>query len=184
MARPAEKLRPAPANVIDLDIQPSCKELMMKRLGKGTRKGSIEKLVGEALRLLFTNDGFLLETNVAERTIATQLITYLKPRFPDYDVDPEYNRHGLETKVVRLPTYCRGGGQRRIFPDVVVHRRGCDEKNLLVIQIKKVTNPESRNCDRAIIKAMKRKFGYGRGLLIDLPAGPGAKGREPKLEWL
>jgi hypothetical protein len=31
---------------------------------------------------------------------------------------------------------------------------------------------------------MKWGFGYRHGLLIDLPAGPGASTRKPKLDWL
>lgn len=165
------------------EIQPPCKKVMTQQLDKGTMTGSIEELVGHALRLLFTRDALLLEKNVAERSIASKLAAYLMPHFPVHQVDVEYNRHGLEKKKVDLPTSCRGGGKKRIFPDVVVHQRGHDNENILVIQIKKETNPESRDCDRAIILAMKREFQYRHGLLIDLPAGPGATAREPNLEW-
>jgi hypothetical protein len=67
---------------------------------------------------------------------------------------------------------------------VVVHQRGHDRENLLVIQVKKETNHQLRLCDRAVIEAMRREFAYRRGLLIDIPAGPGATNREPRLEWL
>jgi len=144
----------------------------------------MEKLVADALRLLFANDGFLLEADVAERAIAARLATYMSAHFRDHQVDVEYNRHGLVPKEVGLPESCRGGGRKRIFPDVIVHQRGHDDENLLVIQIKKETNREPRECDRAVIEAMKREFRYRRGLLIDLPAGPGATGRDTKLEWL
>ena len=46
-------------------------------------------------------------------------------------VDCEYNRHGLETK--QLPRKCRGGSQSRVFPDIVVHLRGDNDSNLLVV---------------------------------------------------
>ena len=144
----------------------------------------MENAVQGALRLLFVNDASLLETDVAERTIAARLMAYLIPRFPAHDVDVEYNRHGLEPKRVNLPELYRGLRGGRIYPDLIVHQRGHDRKNLLVIQIKKSTNRESRNYDRAVIEAMKQDFGYTRGLLIDLPAGPGASRLKPRLKWI
>ena len=105
----------------------------------------------------------------------------LEPRFPEYHINVEYNRHGLHPKRLNLPAY---GGEKLILPDMVIHRQGHDEKNLLVIQIKKETNSESREHDRAVITGMKETFGYRRGLLIDLPAGPGAANRKAHLEWL
>ena len=144
----------------------------------------MENAVQDALRLLFAQDAYLLETNVQERTIAARLAHYLEPHFPDLAVDVEYNRHGLDPKKVELPAECRGGGKKLILPDVIVHQRGHDRENLLVIQVKKETNQEPRFCDRAVIDAMQREFGYRRGLLVDLPSGPGATNREPRLEWV
>lgn len=144
----------------------------------------MERLIEDAIGRLFSDDAFLLETDVAERAIAARLAFYLAPQFPQHQVDVEYNRHGIEPKMVDLPEHCRGGGQRYIYPDIVIHQRGHDEDNLLVIQIKKETNREPRDCDRAVIEAMKREFRYAHGLQIDLPAGPGASKRKPHLNWL
>jgi len=137
-----------------------------------------------ALRLLMANDVFLLETDVAERTVAARLAHYLIPHFPGYDVDVEYNRHGLDSKKIDLPEPYREDYSGRVYPDVIIHRRGNDEHNLLVIQIKKSTNRQSRDYDRAVIGAMKRQFKYEGGLLLDLPAGPNAKDGKQKCEWL
>jgi hypothetical protein len=38
--------------------------------------------------------------------------------------------------------------------------------------------------DRAVIMGMKQQFRYKHGLLLDLPAGPGATDRKSHLEWL
>ncbi len=76
---------------------------------------------------------------------------------------------GLEPKSLDLPPECRGGGHRRIFPDIIVHSRGNDSANLLVVEVKKSTNREPRTCDQAKIKGMKREFGYKWGVLIELP---------------
>jgi len=141
------------------------------------------KAVLEALQSLLTKDLALLEKDVSERTIAAKLASYLVPYFPKYNVDVEYNRHGLEIKTVKLPEPYRSKKSGRIYPDVVVHQRGHDRNNLLVIQLKKLTNREPRGYDRAVIHAMKRGFGYTYGLLIDLPTGSAA-GQPAQLEWL
>jgi hypothetical protein len=145
----------------------------------------VGKVVEDALELLFRNDGFLLEADAHERTIAAKLAHYmmLSARFPQHQIDVEYNRHGLEPKAVALPEYYRGDFKQRVFPDLIVHQRGHDNENVLVIQIKKETNPEPRLHDAAVIDAMKREFSYRHGLLIDLPAGRGAVNRKPLLEW-
>jgi hypothetical protein len=164
----------------------------MSHLGDGSDKtrafirpaDNLRNAVKDALRLLITNDGSHLESDVAERTICARLACYLEPHFPDHKADVEYNRHGIEPKRIALSQDCRGVGEKKIYPDVIVHQRLHDNKNLLVIQVKKETNRESRDCDRAIILAMKREFQYAHGLMIDLPAGPGATGRKVKLRWL
>jgi hypothetical protein len=142
---------------------------------------SVKDIVDEVVKRLFAEDGFLLEANAAERTVAARLAVYLEPHFPGHHVNVEYNRHGLLPKRLNLPGY---GGQKLILPDVVVHRQRHDEQNLLVIQVKKETNHESRDYDRAVIAGLKQDYGYAWGVLIDLPAGPGATERKARLEWL
>lgn len=132
----------------------------------------MENLIENALRQPFANDAFLLEADVAERAIAARIAFYLAPLFPRHQVDVEYNRHGIEPKIVNLPEGFQRGGRRLIYPDMVVHQRGHDEENILVIQIKRETNAEPRNYDHAVIEALKREFRYARGLLIDLPGRP------------
>jgi hypothetical protein len=144
----------------------------------------LRKRVDKALDSLLAADAELLERNAAERAIGGRLAAHLAPLFPDHHVDVEYDRHGLEPKAVDLPPECRGGGRRRVVPDIVVHRRGSDDQNLLAIELKKETNRESRDCDRAKLKAMRKQLNYQAGVLIDLPAGPGARERRVKQEWI
>jgi hypothetical protein len=145
---------------------------------------SLTRRLKAALASLFARDGHLLEYAAGERAVAAKLAAYLTPLFRGYDVDVEYNRHGLDPKALNLPADCRGGGRRRVFPDIIIHRRGHDRANLLVVEIKKETNREPRTCDRLKIEAMKREFGYKWGVLIELPARKGAVEREPREQWL
>ncbi len=143
--------------------------------------------VDAALAMLFARDVFLLKHNVGERTIVAKLSSYMTLLFRDYDVDVEYNRRGLDPrnkKVRTLPPECRGGGKKRVYPDIIVHRRGVRRRhNLLVMEIKKSTNREPRDCDRAKIDAMKEEYGYRFGVLITLPSGPGAGEEKLEPEW-
>lgn len=143
----------------------------------------VQLRVRRALKALFKHDWALLDGDASERAIASRLASHLEPLFPGYNVDVEYNRHGLDPKAVELGATCRGGGKKLIVPDVIVHHRRNDDNNLLVIEMKKETNSESRECDRAKIVAMKRELNYQYGLIIDLPAGAGAEQREYLEEW-
>jgi hypothetical protein len=147
-------------------------------------QSEIEARLREAVNRLYEHDVLLLEYEVGERAVTAKLACYLAPLFPDYDVDVEYNRHGLDPKVLDLPAICHGGGTKLIIPDVIVHRRGRDHDNLLVVEVKKETNTESRDCDRVKIQGMKQHFKYDWGVLIDMPAGLGCRDRQPKMEWL
>jgi hypothetical protein len=130
----------------------------------------LKRRLRAALAMLFARDGRLLEYAAGERAVAAKLAAYLALLFRHYDVDVEYNRQDLDPKTLDLPAPCRGGGRRRVYPDVIVHRRGHDRANLLVVELKKETNREPRTRDRAKIAAMKRKFGYKWGVSIELPA--------------
>jgi len=146
--------------------------------------GEIQARVRKALEIFFVNDRALLARDASERTIAARLTLYVVPLFKHYDVDPEYNRHGLDPKAVELPNECREGGKKLIVPDIVLHRRGNDDDNLLVIEMKKQNNHESRDCDRAKILAMKRELSYRHGLIIDWPVGSDAELANLREEWL
>lgn len=144
----------------------------------------VRQCLSHALDILFTQDFDLLERGVAERAIAARLQLHMSPFFPDHTVDTEYDKHGIEPKRLHLPPACRAGGWRRIIPDIIVHHRGNDESNLLAIEIKKETNRSPRDCDRAKLFAMREQLHYQAAVLIELPAGAGARQRTPRLEWI
>jgi hypothetical protein len=82
---------------------------------------------------LFDHDGELFERGIGgvhEQTLTFRLGIYIQQEFPAFNVDCEYNRRGADSKK-----RCSAGSL--IKPDVVVHRRGADGPNLLVIEAKK-----------------------------------------------
>jgi hypothetical protein len=124
-----------------------------------------------ALQQLVRNDQHLLENNLSERCIASRLAMYLQREFPEHAVDVEYNRQGDTPKRLGLPDGCANArdelGRAFVVPDVIVHRRGPNGPNILVLEVKKTTNPESRACDRQRILALRGQLGYTYGALIE-----------------
>lgn len=138
---------------------------------------AVEERVAVALETLKLNDDFLLEYDAQEETITSKLASYMVPLFPRYHVDVEYSLHGINRKRVVLPPSCRSrriaeGESTLVLPDLVVHTRGHDEDNLLALEIKKTTNHESRDCDRAKLAAYRLEFGYKYLGVLDIPTGP------------
>lgn len=157
----------------------------------------VENRIEKALDLLFRNDAFLLEHSVGERTVAAKLACYMAPLFAGYSVDAEYNREGIDPRHAKsvkteLLQNCKsvkkavkdGKPTVRVFPDIIVHTRGEKEAgNLLVVEIKRESNPEPRACDEAKIDVMLMKYKYRYGLFLRLPSGHGAATRKPTKRW-
>jgi hypothetical protein len=124
-----------------------------------------------ALLRIAENDRHLLVVDISERCIASRLAMYLQNEFPDHHVDIEYNRDADTPKRLGIPEACANyvgpDGRALVVPDVIVHRRGADGPNVLILELKKTTNPEPRDCDLARVVAFKQQFGYSYGALIE-----------------
>jgi hypothetical protein len=95
----------------------------------------IESILDSALKELLENDSDLFRLNVFEPTISSQLKLYLRPHFPTYDVDCEYDKYGNADKTDQHGNEVR--------PDVNVHKRGILKKyNLIAIELKKGKYPD------------------------------------------
>lgn len=126
-------------------------------------------------------DRRLLEYEANERTICARLAMHLQAVFPGYDVDVEYNRYGMDPKTVEMNPE---PDETRIYPDLIVHRRGSQESNLLVMEVKKCTNSEPREYDRTKLEHCVMKFGYEFAVLVEIPVGVGmtVAGCRPSIE--
>ncbi|MBU4338280.1 hypothetical protein KKB43_01350 [Patescibacteria group bacterium] len=90
---------------------------------------------------------FILENDLNERTITHKLAEHIKNSFSNNDVDCEYNRmrsgnadEDYVTKFLNLDieeVQSNSTNGVTVFPDIVVHERGNNEKNYLVIEVKK-----------------------------------------------
>jgi hypothetical protein len=120
---------------------------------------------------------FLLAIDVNERSLSHQLAICLSLHFPDWDIDCEYNRDGVDyPKLLNLPARMRPTASdvdaRTVFPDIIVHQRGKSgaENNLLVIEVKKSSNKNQSEfvCDRLKLRQFQTEFGYQNAYLVTL----------------
>lgn len=102
-----------------------------------------------AANSFITQDGLLLEHQASERALCHRLALYLEQELlpADYprSVDCEYNRigtPGAEDRVKRFRRTCQGYDDEQehrrggVFPDIIVHERGEQRNNSLVVEAK------------------------------------------------
>jgi hypothetical protein len=146
--------------------------------------------------MLSKNDFQLIAHNLNERTITHKLAEYLQALFSEYHVDCEYNRDvdqgGSQLKRINIlkDRYEAVKGKVingssidvSVYPDIIVHRRGTNASNLLVIELKKTTNTDNdaREFDleklRCFTDQSERntlKYDFGVFLLLETRVGRG-----------
>lgn len=128
------------------------------------QRRDLEIVVRQALNRLFACDAALLADDVSEWAVAHRLAVYIEQLLPGWNVDCEYNRQGGAAD----PKAMADGRHAR--PDIVVHHRGCLERehNLLAIELKKrnSANDASKACEYTGAPAGARQFQYLHGLTI------------------
>jgi hypothetical protein len=149
---------------------------------------NVQERLERARRKLEENDAHLLANDLSERCIAARLALYLQPEFPDHHVDVEYNRFGNRVKRLQLPPACVRRRNRNAdpaaIPDVIIHRRGADGPNILVLELKKTSNPAPRDCDRIRVIAFREQLAYEFGALIECETRDGHAPAVRIAEWI
>jgi hypothetical protein len=144
----------------------------------------------KAVKMFYDRDFRLLELNVHEQTISHRIAVYLEQIICGtgvvVSVDCEYNRHlsfgktiydkceqceGLDcwnkTQHIVFRTKC--DELKSCRPDIVVHTRGTDENNLLVVEFKK--NTPTDNVDFAKLNCLtcnEAGYKYRLGAYVSL----------------
>ena len=131
----------------------------------------LDHRVSKAIDRLLEKDDYLLRHDANERSITHRLACYLQEKFPEYDVDCEYNKDcESEDGIKKLSTERRKNGS--VYPDIIVHKRGTNSKNLLVIEAKK-TNGGNGNSDRKKLLGYLTKYKYKYALFLKFKTGDG-----------
>lgn len=119
----------------------------------------IDTLVRQALNYVLAKDTWLLTNDLSEQSISHRIAYYLEQLFNDYDVDCEYNgdidRQNNKKAISVLKTELMQFGllrdkeasdlekeftNRAVFPDIIIHKRGTNENNLCILEVKKSTS--------------------------------------------
>lgn len=112
-------------------------------------------VIRSACDRLYVEQHDLIDMHAHERTIAGYLAEYLRPHFPDLQVDSDPNRMGKKGEAKRS----RDG--RLLIPDLIVHKRGSiPGPNFVAIQIKGFWNREDRQKDEEDLHDLAETFGY------------------------
>ena len=117
----------------------------------------LAKAILEAFSKLYTIDRYLISSrpkkyketiginhHVGERAIVFRFAYYLQKfldeqgLYPEYNLDCEYNRNGDKPKII----YSLG---KNVYPDLIIHQRGSNDNNLLVMEFKTYWNVEQEN---------------------------------------
>jgi hypothetical protein len=136
-----------------------------------------------AVKMLFLNDDYLLIKKISERSVSHKLAYHLQPLFSDYNVDCEYNGDvdklndikALEISKREISEINKKPNKKdyyRISPDIIIHQRGSNDENLLVIEVKKDISPDI-NVEFDLIKLknltidhVHNHYNYKLGILI------------------
>jgi hypothetical protein len=147
----------------------------------------VKRLLALALAKVADADRYLLEHDLSERCIASRVALYLQAVFAEYSVDVEYNRDGLSPKRLGLPEECakyrNRDGESLVVPDVIVHCRGPQGPNLLVLEFKKTSNPQGFDCDRRRICAFREQLRYDYGALVECETRSGYEPGIQVIQW-
>ncbi len=147
----------------------------------------VKRRLNIAISIFFENDKYLLENDVYERTITHKLAEYLQILFNQYNVDCEYNKNvehktgnhdgyktiiTLQNEIERLNlAQDEESKERLVYPDIIIHKRGNNENNLLIIEVKKDSEKKKEKIDFDYLKLVKyteraSDFKYGLGAFI------------------
>jgi hypothetical protein len=148
-------------------------------------RNQLDEIISKCLQELYDQGGQILAQDVGERAICGRLAMLMAPRFPTYCVDIEYNRKGpgLEPKDIEMPDEDGDLTTNRVFPDIIVHEPGHNLRNLLVVEVKKSTNPVDDKHDHAKLQALCDQLQYENGLFLRLSTGPDCSIAKIQREW-
>lgn len=121
--------------------------------------------------------GNVVREEAHSHRIAHYLENYLQGYFPEnihISVDCEYDKHEQGGKEVPSLRERYPDRPDTVRPDIVIHHRGDDRANILVVEVKRRSHPANeKEYAKAKINALMRDYQYNYGLYIELSGTPG-----------
>lgn len=96
-------------------------------------KERLKEIFEECIQQLYDNDFYLIEYDVHENAVSNRLAIYLSQykEFDGYNIDREYNKNRHDQKRLQHRD------NKPVRPDIIIHKRGDNSDNLVVIELKK-----------------------------------------------
>lgn len=132
-----------------------------------------------------------LERGLNELNISSSLANCLTPLFNDYNVDAEYNgdidkpndRKALDIAKNRIRDISKKVNKDdnyKLSPDIIIHKQGNNQNNLVVIEVKKDTHEDKGKhydlikLEHLTINYLGNHYNYKLGVAIIFGTGPKA----------
>lgn len=143
---------------------------------EGVSKEQLEEVLNQARTCFLEKDATLIAINANERSITHKFAECLQKLFGDtWDVDCEYNRHGQDPKFIDELRNIVGDvvatdeiDTVTVFPDIIIHKRGIEGPNLVVIEAKKDPTSQERLRDVEKLKKIKEQYNYCFAIFLTL----------------
>lgn len=146
----------------------------------------VERLLELARERFLVRDASLLDINVNERSLTHKFAEYIQSIVGDnWNVDCEYNRFGTEPKIIHeIQNIINGESApiddltaKTVFPDIIIHKRGPEGPNRVVIEAKKNATQDDRKKDMRKLHAIMEMYNYAFTVFIDF------KTRDKSIKW-
>ncbi|MEU6827358.1 hypothetical protein ABZ894_01780 [Nocardia beijingensis] len=134
----------------------------------------LQALLARAVRETYDEDRHLIEADIREEAlvfrIAHRLANWIELPGSLLHVDVEYNRRYVAGQ--QRPKY-EVTGDSHVTPDLIVHTRGGDTQNLLVVEAKKV-QPLGEQLTRSVtqLQGFRSELHYASAVLLVLAPQP------------
>lgn len=129
------------------------------------------KLVNNALERVYKHHEYLIKNQVHERSIVFwfgiylyELLQHKENKYAEYNLDFEYNKNHSDPKSTEK--FSDG-----TYPDIILHKRGSKEHNLLIIEFKTWWNSDN---SRDLMKLRDfthptgdYKYKYGLSIILE-----------------
>ena len=136
-------------------------------------KNAVKDKIINAYKKLLEKDIYLLKNDVNERSITHKMAEYLQQEFSEYHVDCEYNRDGHFTKKLATKKIDTDDIEAQtIYPDIIIHKRGDNNNNFVIIEAKKAyANEIGKNKDIQKLKDYEEQLHYKFAIFITFYIG-------------
>jgi len=140
------------------------------------KQEEVEKIIRDCCSELLKQQPMLFNKNhnINEETVSSELLTLMKPYFPNYHVNCEYNRMTVgngEQQIKKIKKNPDTEKKSKVKPDIIVHRQEDAKHNLLAIEVKMQWKNNRKAEDFVKLESYKRELNYNHALYLELSNG-------------